>query len=147
MVVDDTSAVPGVDGKPDGRGTLKWPDGGTYDGVWLNGDTTGRGVYKWPDGSTCEGEWLNDKRDGGGVCKGGQSRGGATGAMVTVYEGEWDRGKWHGVGMWKSPDGLGDIYHGQFDHGMKCGTGRILFGGGGDYGGNNSKGCEAVGKW
>ncbi|KAH3723373.1 hypothetical protein Pelo_17924 [Pelomyxa schiedti] len=54
--------------------------------------------------------------------------------VVTVYEGEWDRDKWHGVGTWVSPDGSGDIYHGQFDHGKKCGTGSILFGaGGGSY--------------
>ncbi|KAH3722538.1 hypothetical protein Pelo_18757 [Pelomyxa schiedti] len=110
MVVDDTSAVPGgptytgrvVDGKRDGRGTLKWPSCATYDGVWLNGDRMGRGAYKWHDGATHEGEWLNSKRDGwgvkhnadggwGGVCKGGrQPRGGATGAMAMVYEGEWD---------------------------------------------------------
>ncbi|KAH3731821.1 phosphatidylinositol-4-phosphate 5-kinase [Pelomyxa schiedti] len=195
MVVDDTSAVRGgptytgrvVDGKPEGRGTLKWPDGDTYDGVWLNGDRTGRGVYKWPDGSTYEGEWLNYKMDGWGVAHladgpwfeglwrdDHQKRGtwhdsngvdvwdgewvwNATancpetqgwGAMVTVYEGEWDRHQWHGVGTWVSPDGSGDIYHGQFDHGMKCGTGSILFGaGGGDYGGNNSKGGSYVGEW
>ncbi|KAH3762788.1 hypothetical protein Pelo_5367 [Pelomyxa schiedti] len=63
------------------------------------------------------------------------TKGGATVKMVvTVYEGEWDRGKWHGVGTWVSPDGSGDIYHGQFDHGKKCGTGSILFGaGGGSY--------------
>ncbi|KAH3731420.1 hypothetical protein Pelo_17749 [Pelomyxa schiedti] len=60
---------------------------------------------------------------------------GATVKMVVmVYEGEWDRHQWHGVGMWRSPDGSGDIYHGQFDHGKKCGTGSILFGaGGGSY--------------
>ncbi|KAH3723352.1 hypothetical protein Pelo_17945 [Pelomyxa schiedti] len=54
--------------------------------------------------------------------------------MAMVYEGEWDSHKWHSVGTWMSPDGSGDIYHGQFDHGMKCGTGSILFGaGGGSY--------------
>ncbi|KAH3742614.1 hypothetical protein Pelo_15995 [Pelomyxa schiedti] len=69
--------------------------------------------------------------------------------MVTVYEGEWDRDNWHGVGTWWSPDGLGDIYHGQFDHGKKCGTGRILFGGGGDGGTRNSQGGGGsyVGEW
>ncbi|KAH3766979.1 phosphatidylinositol-4-phosphate 5-kinase [Pelomyxa schiedti] len=204
MVVDDTSVVPGggatytgrvVDGKPDGSGTAKWPNGGTYYGVWLNGDRTGRGVYKWHDGATREGECLNNKTDGWGVehCADGSwyeglwrddhlkrgtwhdsngvdvwdgewvwnatanghemqgwgvqrraAKGGATGAMVTVYEGEWDRHQWHGVGTWKSPDGSGDIYHGQFDHGKKCGTGSILFGGGG---GNNSKDGSYVGEW
>ncbi|KAH3731386.1 mORN repeat protein [Pelomyxa schiedti] len=211
MVVDDTSAVGGgatytgrvVDGKPDGRGTTKWPDGDTYDGVWLNGARTGRGVLKWPDGDTRGGEWLNNKRDGWGVahCADGSwfeglwrddhwkrgtwhhsngvdvwdgewvwnttanghdmqgwgvqrrmtTKGGATVKMVvTVYEGEWDRSTWHGVGTWWSPDGSGDIYHGQFDHDVKCGTESILFGGGGDYGGNNNPeggGGSYVGEW
>ncbi|KAH3760318.1 hypothetical protein Pelo_7859 [Pelomyxa schiedti] len=57
--------------------------------------------------------------------------------LETVYEGEWDSYQWHGVGTWRSPDGSGDIYHGQFDHGKKSGTGRMLFGdssqGGGSY--------------
>ncbi|KAH3705975.1 hypothetical protein Pelo_19477 [Pelomyxa schiedti] len=62
------------------------------------------------------------------------TKGGATGAMAMMYEGEWDSHKWHSVGTWMSPDGSGDIYHGQFDHSMKCGTGSILFGaGGGSY--------------
>ncbi|KAH3723094.1 hypothetical protein Pelo_18203 [Pelomyxa schiedti] len=107
MVVDDTSAVRGgttytgrvVGGKPEGRGTLKWPDGDTYDGVWLNGDRTGRGVYKWHDGSTYEGEWLDYKMDGWGV---------AHLADGPWFEGLWrddhlKRGTWHdsnGVDVW-----------------------------------------------
>ncbi|KAH3731876.1 hypothetical protein Pelo_17294 [Pelomyxa schiedti] len=65
--------------------------------------------------------------------------------MVTVYEGEWDRHQWHGAGTWKSPDGSGDIYHGRFDHGKKCGTGRMLLG---DGGSNSSQGGGSyVGEW
>ncbi|KAH3731341.1 MORN motif protein [Pelomyxa schiedti] len=177
LVVDDTS-VPEltytgrvVDGERDGRGTGKWAKGDTYDGVWLNGSRTGRGVYKWPSGGTREGEWLNNVAAGtrgcGGTATGEGERTTAgwgvqrwrkttttgratTAAMVTVYEGEWDRLKWHGVGTWWSPDGSGDIYHGQFDHGVKCGTGRILFGGGGDGGGSSNQergGGSYIGEW
>ncbi|KAH3765252.1 hypothetical protein Pelo_2898 [Pelomyxa schiedti] len=175
MVVDDTSALPGatytgrvVDGKPDGRGTAKYPNGDTYEGECLNGKADGWGVKHWADGGWYEGlyrdtqwkrgtwhdsngvdvwdgEWVYNatanyhEMQGWGVQRSTTTKGGATVKMVvTVYEGEWDRDQWHGVGTWRSPDGSGDIYHGQFDHGKKCGTGSILFGGGGDGGNNNS---------
>ncbi|KAH3761296.1 mORN repeat protein [Pelomyxa schiedti] len=178
MVVDDTSVVPGgatytgrvVDGKPDGRGTIKLPNGHTCDGVWLNGKRDGWGVHHWAHGSWYEGLWRDDHWKRGTLHHSngvdvwdGEWVWNATanchdmqgwGAMAMVYEGEWDRHKWHGVGTWVSPDGSGDIYHGQFDHGMKCGTGSILFGGGGDYGGNNNSnsnpeggGGSYVGEW
>ncbi|KAH3723290.1 2-isopropylmalate synthase [Pelomyxa schiedti] len=163
-----------LNGARTGRGVYKWPNGSTCEGEWLNNKTDGWGVQHLADGWWFEGLWRGNHRKRGtwhhsnGVdvwdgewvwnatanCHEMQGwgvqrravKGGATGAMVTVYEGEWDRSKWHGVGTWMSPDGLGDIYNGQFDHGMKCGTGSILFGGGGD-GGNNSKGGSYVGEW
>ncbi|KAH3767856.1 phosphatidylinositol-4-phosphate 5-kinase [Pelomyxa schiedti] len=153
-----------LNGAMTGRGVLKWSDGGTCEGEWLNNKRDGWGVAHWTDGSWLEGLWRDDHwkrgtwhhsnsvdvRDGEwvwnatangndmqgwGVQRRMTTKGGATVKMVvTVYEGEWDRNKWHGVGTWKSPDGSGDIYHGQFDHGKKCGTGSILFGaGGGSY--------------
>ncbi|KAH3714444.1 phosphatidylinositol-4-phosphate 5-kinase [Pelomyxa schiedti] len=164
-----------LNGARTGRGVLRWSDGNTHEGEWLNNKADGWGVYHCADGRWFEGLWRDshwkrgtlhhsndvdvwdgewvwnatentNEMQGWGVQRWTTTKGGATGAMVMVYEGEWDRGKWHGVGMWKSPDGSGDIYHGQFDHGMKCGTGSILFGGGGD-GGNNSKGGSYVGEW
>ncbi|KAH3714337.1 TFIIH basal transcription factor complex helicase repD subunit [Pelomyxa schiedti] len=174
-----------LNGAMNGRGVYKWHNGDTCEGEWLNGKTDGWGVHHWAHGSWYEGLWRDDhwKRgilhhsngvdvwdgewvwnatanchdmQGWGVQWRMTTKGGATGAMAMVYEGAWDRHKWHGVGTWVSPGGLGDIYHGQFDHGMKCGTGSILFGGG-DYGGNNNNnnsnsnpeggGGSYVGEW
>ncbi|KAH3722679.1 hypothetical protein Pelo_18615 [Pelomyxa schiedti] len=61
--------------------------------------------------------------------------------VTTVYEGEWDRGQWHGSGTWWSPDGSGGIYHGTFDHGKRTGQGRMLFGD------NSQGGGSYVGEW
>jgi hypothetical protein len=29
---------------------IKFVDGATYEGEWLNGNRHGRGIYTWPDG-------------------------------------------------------------------------------------------------
>ncbi|KAH3731874.1 mORN repeat protein [Pelomyxa schiedti] len=153
-----------LNGARTGRGVYKWHNGDTHEGEWLNNMKDGWGVYHCADGWWFEGLWRdnhwkrgtwNDSNgvdvwdgewvwnattnlhdmQGWGVQRRMTTKGGATvKIVVTVYEGEWDRNKWHGVGTWVSPDGSGDIYHGQFDHGKKCGTGSILFGaGGGSY--------------
>ncbi|KAH3732013.1 phosphatidylinositol 4-phosphate 5-kinase 8 [Pelomyxa schiedti] len=152
-----------LNGDKNGRGVYRWPNGETHEGEWLNDKMDGWGVAHcagggwyvglcrddhwkrgtWHDGDgvdVWDGEWVwnatenTNEMQGWGVQRRMTTNGGASVKMVvTVYEGEWDRDQWHGVGTWMSPDGLGDIYHGQFDHGKKCGTGSILFGGGGSY--------------
>ncbi|KAH3732254.1 2-isopropylmalate synthase [Pelomyxa schiedti] len=166
-----------LNGAMNGRGLLKWPNGGTWEGEWLNGKKDGWGVAHRADGRWYEGlyrdnHWKRgtwhdnngvDVRDGEwvwnatangydmqgwGVQRRMTTKGGSTVKMVvTVYEGEWDSDKWHGVGTWISPDGSGDIYHGQFYHGMKCGTGSILFGGGNNSNPEGSGGGSYVGEW
>ncbi|KAH3766903.1 MORN motif precursor [Pelomyxa schiedti] len=148
------------DDKRQGRGAYKWPSGSTYEGEYHNDKRDGWGVQHFPDGSWYEGLWRDGRwvrgtwhnsnnvdvqsgewmetttgysMQGWGV----QSRqvkrvGGGGDTRETVYEGEWDRDKWHGSGTW-TPDGSGDIYHGQFDHGKKRGNGSMLFESGGSY--------------
>ncbi|KAH3723295.1 2-isopropylmalate synthase [Pelomyxa schiedti] len=53
--------------------------------------------------------------------------GATTEAMVTLYEGEWYKGKMHGHGMWKSEE-TGTIWCGEFQHGAQNGKGRMLIG-------------------
>ncbi|KAH3731465.1 MORN repeat family protein [Pelomyxa schiedti] len=146
-------------GNADGWGVGLHPDGWRYEGLWRD-NCLKRGTWHDSNGANVSyGEWVwNAKRNqyemqGCGVQTRRTNNTGINGAvsiMETVYEGGWDRNQWHGVGTWRSPDGSGAIYHGQFDHGKKCGTGRILFG---DDGGNNNNnnsqggGGSYVGEW
>ncbi|KAH3758719.1 Morn repeat protein [Pelomyxa schiedti] len=153
-----------------GRGVYTWPDGETHDGEYHNDKRDGWGVNHRPGGSWYEGLWRDAKWKRGTwhtktdvydgewawneTTKGHEMQGwgahrrrqldGERGATTTtVYEGEWDRDKWHGSGTWVSPDGSGDIYHGTFDHGKRSGTGRMLFGDKNHGGGGGSY----VGEW
>ena len=50
-----------------GRGVLRWANGNSYEGDYVNGERTGRGVFRWADGDSYEGDWVNDKKTGRGV--------------------------------------------------------------------------------
>ncbi|KAH3732077.1 MORN motif precursor [Pelomyxa schiedti] len=132
----------------DGWNVCRNPDGGWFEGLW-RGHRWARGAWHDPNGvDVLDGSWAwsdadrANKMQGWGVHRraavsGGHSPDGASygiGAQ-TVYEGEWDGDRWHGVGTWRSPSG--DIYDGQFDHGKRSGTGRILFGDNGEEGGGS----------
>ncbi|KAH3758475.1 2-isopropylmalate synthase [Pelomyxa schiedti] len=152
------------DGLMHGRGLHTAASGSTYIGEWHKGMADGWGVRRsasggwheglyrdcelkrgtWHDGNgvdVWDGEWVwkattnQYEMQGWGVQRRTVTIRGAT-AIDTVYEGEWDRNRWHGIGTWRSPDGSGDIYHGTFENGKRSGAGSILFGGGGgSYGG------------
>ncbi|KAH3731540.1 cell end marker Tea1 [Pelomyxa schiedti] len=133
--------------KSDGWAVNHYANGSWYEGLWRDA--------KWKRGSwhhktdIYEGEWgWNEtakvhEMQGWGVQRKTQVDS-EHGATTTVYEGEWDRDKWHGSGTWRSPDGSGDTYHGTFDHGKRSGNGSMLFGGDGD---NNQVGGSYVGEW
>ncbi|KAH3760579.1 Rab GTPase [Pelomyxa schiedti] len=158
----DTYSGEWTNGRHHSRGVYAWSSGGTHDGEWLSGKIDGWGVYHWADGSWYEGLWRDDRRkrgtwhdkngvdefegnwvwdvpktqyemQGWGVQRTGTKKGNGERTMVTVYDGEWDRDEWHGCGTWQSPDGSGDTYRGQWDHGKKTGRGSMLFGEGGSY--------------
>lgn len=48
-------------------GTQVWPDGGKYEGEWLNGQACGQGRFWHADGDKYEGQWQNDKANGYGL--------------------------------------------------------------------------------
>lgn len=50
----------------DGQGTLKYHDGGKYEGGWKNDKMHGKGVFIYPNGDVYDGTWNNGKRDGNG---------------------------------------------------------------------------------
>lgn len=60
-------------GRPHGKGTMKWDDGTTYSGDWINGMRSGTGTLKVKslliEGSidTHSGGWKNDKKNGYGL--------------------------------------------------------------------------------
>ncbi|KAH3762785.1 2-isopropylmalate synthase [Pelomyxa schiedti] len=151
-----------------GRGMYTWLDGDSHTGEWRNDKRDGWGVSRRADGwsfeglfrddswkrgswhspaKAYEGEWAwneaasEHQLHGWGVQRGTQPNENAL-MMETVYEGEWDRGQWHGSGTWRSPDGSGDMYHGVFEHGKRSGNGRMLFGGENSHGGGSY-----VGEW
>lgn len=51
-------------GAKHGRGTYRWPTGGTYSGDWLDGRMHGVGRFDAPDGSNYEGSWVDDVKQG-----------------------------------------------------------------------------------
>ncbi|KAH3762685.1 MORN motif protein [Pelomyxa schiedti] len=143
-----------------GNSTHGGGGGGWFEGL-LRGNHWRMGTWHHHNGADVRhGEWAwNDTTNANEVHGWGVQRtvsfgagaanartGAGRGEVVeTVYEGEWDRDQWHGWGMWRSP-ATGDIYYGQFGHGKRSGTGRMLFcarggqgegwgGGGGSYDG------------
>ena len=45
-----------------GWGTQVWPDGGKYEGEWLNNRANGKGQFWHADGDIYEGNWKDDSR-------------------------------------------------------------------------------------
>ena len=54
-------------GKPNGTGTIIYPDGEKYLGEWKNGKKHGQGTYTYPKGSEYVGEWKDNEKHGQGV--------------------------------------------------------------------------------
>lgn len=52
---------------PDKRGTMRYDNGNTYEGEWINGIREGSGRMVYSNGDVYEGEWKNDKRHGQGT--------------------------------------------------------------------------------
>lgn len=125
------------DGKREGLGVQKWPEGTIYEGEWKNDRAQGKGKLKHRGGDVYEGEWCNDKANGFGIYinpNGGN------------YEGEWSNDMQHGKGHEKWPDG--SSYEGEFKFGQKHGKGKIIFPEGSSYEGDfNENTIEGSGKY
>ena len=84
----------GSDGRPgNGEGVCKYPGGGLYTGLWLQGKRHGgQGCFVWPDGACFEGNWANDKAACQQVLE-GEEEGSNSGSSAT------------GSGVLRMPDG------------------------------------------
>jgi hypothetical protein len=101
------------EGKPNGKGIYRFPDGSRYEGAVLDNQLNGQGTLYLNDGRRYEGEWREGKPQGQvtlhwangnryeGAVLNGQPHGRGT-LFITDgrrYEGEWREGKQHGQGI------------------------------------------------
>ncbi len=88
---DDGGVYEGTfkDGKQDGIGTYRLPNGYEYTGAWVDGEIRGQGVARFPNGSVYEGAFAKGKPEGFGKI---------TFADGGTYEGDWVDGKINGTG-------------------------------------------------
>lgn len=119
-------------GKRQGRGVYTYEDGSKYDGEWDNDLRSGYGVkYFVNDEVEYEGEWLDDKYSGTGNLNNQKPRRleescshqdfSAIDGAWERYEGEFELGKWHGLGtLYLSND---EKFVGKFKYGEVNGTG------------------------
>ena len=74
-----------IAGLLDGRASLKWSHGASFDGDYKAGLEEGNATYKSPDGREYVGSFKNGRRNGYGVEKDASGK--------VLYEGEWKDGK------------------------------------------------------
>ena len=84
------------EGRLNGKGVCRSPEGEAYEGDFLDGKREGKGVYKWPDGRVHTGDYKNNQPNGKGVLKN---------ADGTVYEGDFRDGNLNGKGTAKGLTG------------------------------------------
>ena len=99
-------------GETDSHGVYTFPDGGRYDGEWLDGKKNGHGVYIAPNGVRMDGEWQDNRMIGHGVM---------TLPDSTRYEGEFLDGKMNGHGVMTLADG--ERYEGEWLNNRATGYG------------------------
>ncbi|KAH3767611.1 hypothetical protein Pelo_509 [Pelomyxa schiedti] len=131
-----------VNNKRDGDGVLTWrrhgdgvwhrTDGGWFEGIYLDNKWKS-GTWHDPDGAqtTYAESWVWNAEtssyqvQGRGVHRRKKVVGG-DGVWDTVYDGDWAGGLMHGRGTLKSLE-TGEVYCGEFDHGVKSGMGTLHF--------------------
>ena len=106
-----------LNGKPNGKGSILFPDGAEYHGELKNGKLNGYGKYSYHHGDIYEGEWLDNKKHGKGKYKWGKS----SKWSGDEFDGQWYENKEHGYGKYTSSNG--NIYQGQWKNGMQTGRG------------------------
>ena len=116
-------------GKLDGKVSIKWSDGLSYNGEYKNGQKNGNGFQKWSNGMTYDGEWKDNNFDGQGTF---------TEQSGSVYKGGWKNGKRDGKGMFKRFDG--QIYEGDIKNDIIEGKGIIRYVNGSVYEGDVANG-------
>ena len=92
-----------LDGKPHGKGKVKWDNGDTYDGEWKNGLKEGYGVYQWSNGDRYEGEWDADTMEGQGkqeyMLARWEREAFSFDGVRAIYQGSFANGLWNGEGL------------------------------------------------
>ncbi|XP_062417476.1 alsin isoform X2 [Pungitius pungitius] len=94
----------------------------TYDGSWLNGKPDGRGVLTWPDGRVYTGGFRSGLEDGFGEFVAPNK----TLNKTDQYLGHWRDGRMHGLGTYSYASG--EVYDGSFQDGMRHGHGMLRSG-------------------
>ncbi len=105
-----------VDGKREGDGEIKFPNGDSYKGQWKSDMKEGQGVYSWKDGSSYSGGWIQGKRSGYGIysAKNGDR-----------YKGEWKDDKMAGAGNYLFADGR--FFSGEIRNDLWTGTAKMNY--------------------
>ena len=115
-LTDNSPYTPFVDGRIEGRvegnGVARFPDGSVYEGEFVNGAPEGQGKITFADGGTYEGGWVDGVISGTGT---------AVYANGVVYTGDFANAVHHGVGTMTNPNGY--IYVGDWVEGNKDGLG------------------------
>ena len=52
-----------MNGLKHGQGVFYWPDGGKYEGSYVNNQRTGKATHTFKDGSKYIGNYVNDKKN------------------------------------------------------------------------------------
>jgi hypothetical protein len=50
-----------------GKGNIRWSDGKSYDGDYMEDKKHGKGIFEWADGRKYLGYWIKGKQNGYGV--------------------------------------------------------------------------------
>lgn len=99
-----------------------------YDGHWKHGKFHGQGRYSTEDGLVYEGHFEDNLRHGHGVETATEELAPKLG--YSKYEGQWQRGLFHGEGKLTYGDPDGDmsrlVFEGKFVDGKRTGTGRVF---------------------
>ena len=105
-----------------GKGIKIYPDGGRYEGDFVNGLKQGKGIYYYKDGDKYVGEFYNDEKDGKGIYyyKEGDK-----------YEGEFSNNVRNGKGIYYYDNG--DKFIGKFVNGVAEGRGKFYYNNGDRY--------------
>ena len=108
-------------GKPEGKGSLRWPDGEHFKGDFKNGYMDGFGTYHFNDGRIYVGEIKKDERHGQGTTSWPDGE---------KYEGEYKNDQMHGYGILIVPGddkNKGYKYEGEFKNDLPHGNGKYFF--------------------
>jgi hypothetical protein len=88
---------PAIHRRPHGRGTLTWPDGAVYRGVFEHGTATGKAEFRFPDGRIFMGAYARGRPQSPGVLMDPDGR--------ILFAGRFVDEKPHGVGLRTGKEG------------------------------------------